>query len=100
MPHTLARNLVHCVFSTKGRRDLISEPEALWKRLGVIAHAKEHFANHGWRNDQPCTPTDCAFSRHDPVEHNPELEGTHLPMDEGRCSDLRLAGGLRRIQRG
>jgi putative transposase len=40
MPHTLARNLVHCVFSTKGRRDLISEPEALWKRLGVIAHAK------------------------------------------------------------
>jgi REP element-mobilizing transposase RayT len=40
MPHTLARNLVHCVFSTKGRCDLIREPEALWKRLGVVAHAK------------------------------------------------------------
>jgi REP element-mobilizing transposase RayT len=41
MPHTLARNLVHCVFSTKGRRNLICEPEALWKRFGVIAHAKD-----------------------------------------------------------
>ncbi len=40
MPHTLARNLVHCVFSTKGRVNLIHDPEALWKRLGVIAHAK------------------------------------------------------------
>src|SRR4051812_420764 len=40
MPHTLARNLIHCVFSTKRRRDLIREPQALWKRLGVIAHAK------------------------------------------------------------
>ncbi len=40
MPHTLSRNLVHCVFSTKGRIDLIPEPEALWRRLGVIANAK------------------------------------------------------------
>src|ERR1700759_4218952 len=40
MPHTLARNLVHCVFSTKGRMNLIRDPDALWKRLGVIAHAK------------------------------------------------------------
>ncbi len=40
MPHTLARNLVHCVFSTKGRINLIREPDALWKRLGVIARAK------------------------------------------------------------
>jgi putative transposase len=40
MPHTLARNLVHCVFSTKGRTGQIREPEVLWKRLGVIANAK------------------------------------------------------------
>ena len=41
MPHTLSRNLVHCVFSTKGRVSLIDQPEALWKRLGVIARAKD-----------------------------------------------------------
>jgi putative transposase len=40
MPHTLSRNLVHCVFSTKGRIGLVDNPEALWKRLGVIAHGK------------------------------------------------------------
>jgi REP element-mobilizing transposase RayT len=40
MPHTLSRNLVHCVFSTKGRRPLIAEPEVLWKHLGVIAKSK------------------------------------------------------------
>lgn len=40
MPHTLSRNLVHCVFSTKGRFGLIHDPEALWKRLAVIANAK------------------------------------------------------------
>jgi REP element-mobilizing transposase RayT len=41
MPHTLSRNLVHCVFSTKGRRALIREPEVLWKHLGVIAKSKK-----------------------------------------------------------
>ena len=41
MPHTLSRNLVHCVFSTKGRVGLIQEPEVLWKHLGVIARAKD-----------------------------------------------------------
>ena len=40
MPHTLARNLVHCVFSTKGRRPLIAEPGVLWKHLVVIAKSK------------------------------------------------------------
>ena len=40
MPHTLARNLVHCVFSTKGRFPLIREPEQLWRHLGVIARVK------------------------------------------------------------
>ena len=40
MPHTLSRNLVHCVFSTKGRLNLIPEPEVLCNHLGVIAKAK------------------------------------------------------------
>ena len=40
MPHTLSRNLVHCVFSTKGRRPLIIAPEVLWAHLGVIAKSK------------------------------------------------------------
>ena len=40
MPHTLARNLVHCVFSTKGRFRLIRDPETLWRHLGVIAKTK------------------------------------------------------------
>jgi REP element-mobilizing transposase RayT len=40
MPHTLARNLVHCVFSTKGRFPLIHDPKALGRHLGVIARAK------------------------------------------------------------
>ena len=41
MPHTLSRNLVHCVFSTKGRLPLIREPAVLWKHLGVIAKSKD-----------------------------------------------------------
>jgi REP element-mobilizing transposase RayT len=40
MPHTLARNLVHCVFSTKGRLNLIKDPASLWNHLGVIAKTK------------------------------------------------------------
>lgn len=40
MPHTLARILIRCVFSTKGRRPFIVEPEILWKHLGVIAKSK------------------------------------------------------------
>jgi REP element-mobilizing transposase RayT len=40
MPHSLARNLVHCVFSTKGRLNLIQQPDILWERLGTIAKSK------------------------------------------------------------
>jgi REP element-mobilizing transposase RayT len=32
--------LVHCVFSTKERRDLIHEPQALWRYFSGIARAK------------------------------------------------------------
>ena len=40
MAHTLSRNLVHCVFSTEGRLDLIPDPERLRQYLCGIARAK------------------------------------------------------------
>src|SRR6185312_10792356 len=40
MPHTLARNLVHCVFATKSRTQTIREPQLLWSRLALIAKSK------------------------------------------------------------
>lgn len=40
MPHTYSVNLVHCVFSTKERADLIRDPEALWRYLAGVARAK------------------------------------------------------------
>jgi REP-associated tyrosine transposase len=40
MAHTLSRNLVHCVFSTDGRLDLIPDPERLCQYLCGIARAK------------------------------------------------------------
>ena len=39
--HTLASNLVHCVFSTKDRADLIKEPERTWQYIAGIASAKQ-----------------------------------------------------------
>jgi len=41
MAHTLSRNLVHCVFSTEGRIDLIPDPERLRQYLCGIARAQE-----------------------------------------------------------
>ena len=37
MSHTHAYVLVHCVFSTKQRANLIRNPEALWRYLAVVA---------------------------------------------------------------
>jgi hypothetical protein len=37
MSHTHASVLVHCVFSTKQRANLIDDPEALWRYLAVVA---------------------------------------------------------------
>jgi putative transposase len=39
--HTLACNLVHCVFSTKNRANLIAEPERTWQYMTGIARAKQ-----------------------------------------------------------
>lgn len=99
MPHTLSRNLVHCVFSTKGRVSLIDQPEALWKRLGVIARAKDISLVTARRNGESRAPVDCAFSGDDLGERSSESEGALFPVDEGRCCGVRVAGGLRRIQR-
>jgi len=40
MSHTYASNLVHCVFSTAGRRDVIPEPDRLRQYMTGIAKQK------------------------------------------------------------
>ena len=40
MSHTYSHNLIHCVFSTKDRRDTIRDPEALWHYVAALAYAK------------------------------------------------------------
>jgi putative transposase len=40
MPHALISNLVHCVFSTKDRVDLIGDPLKLCRYLGGVAREK------------------------------------------------------------
>ncbi len=41
MSHTHASVLVHCVFSTKERANIIHAPEALWRYLTVVAQDKK-----------------------------------------------------------
>ena len=41
MSHTYSSMLVHCVFSTKERRNLIREPQRLWRYFAGIAKAKQ-----------------------------------------------------------
>jgi REP element-mobilizing transposase RayT len=40
MSHTYAHNLIHCVFSTKERLNLIRNPEDLWRYVAVTAYRK------------------------------------------------------------
>jgi REP element-mobilizing transposase RayT len=40
MSHTYAHNLVHCIFSTKDRLNLIRKPEELWRYVVGLAYAK------------------------------------------------------------
>ncbi len=40
MSHTHAHILLHCVFSTKERQNLIRNPEELWRYVAALAHAK------------------------------------------------------------
>jgi putative transposase len=41
MAHTHTSNLLHCVFSTKGRANLISDPARLWEYTGGLARQKQ-----------------------------------------------------------
>ncbi len=41
MSHTYAHNLVHCVFATKDRLNLIRNPDELWRYVAGLAHAKD-----------------------------------------------------------
>ena len=41
MAHTHTCNLLHCVFSTKDRANLISDPARLWEYTGGIARQKQ-----------------------------------------------------------
>ena len=40
MSHTYAHNLMHCVFSTKGRVPLIRDPKTLWRYTAGLAYRK------------------------------------------------------------
>ncbi|MFZ1137526.1 MAG: transposase [Candidatus Korobacteraceae bacterium] len=40
MSHTYSHNLIHCIFSTKDRRNLIRNPEELWRYVVATAYAK------------------------------------------------------------
>ena len=40
MPHALTSNLVHCIFSTKERRNSIPDPTELGRFLGGVAREK------------------------------------------------------------
>ena len=41
MPHALTSNLVHCIFSTKGRASSILDPDALARYMGGVAREKK-----------------------------------------------------------
>ena len=41
MPHTYSSLLIHCVFSTKERRNLIRNPQLLWRYIAGIGRAKQ-----------------------------------------------------------
>ena len=40
MSHAYSHNLLHCVFSTKQRQNVIRNPEELWRYVAALAHAK------------------------------------------------------------
>jgi putative transposase len=41
MSHAYSHNLLHCVFSTKERQNLIRNPQELWRYVAALAHAKD-----------------------------------------------------------
>ncbi len=95
--HMLASNLVHCVFSTKDRANLIPNPERAWQYISGIARTKQIplIAIGGTRNHihllllvrrQCHWPKPCKISR------------AIRPMAQRDFKRFRMAAGLRRIQ--
>ena len=41
MSHSYSHNLLHCVFSTKQRQNLIRKPKDLWRYVAALAYAKK-----------------------------------------------------------
>jgi putative transposase len=92
MSHTYSSNLAHCVFSTKGRTNLIPEPiqEKLYAYMFGIARNLEIeiLALGGVANHVhillalPATKTLSNAIR-------------DLPLDEAKPKDLCMAGGIR-----
>ncbi len=41
MSHAYSHNLLHCVFGTKQRQNLIHKPEDLWRYVAALAYAKK-----------------------------------------------------------
>ena len=60
MADTYTKILVHCVFSTKGRRPQILEPEKLWSYLRGIARNRGVDTLGDWRH---CESRTCCFWR-------------------------------------
>ena len=59
MSHTYSHNLLHCVFSTKERQNLIRKPEELWRYVAALAYAKKiHVLAGGWNGKS----SSCSFA--------------------------------------
>ena len=96
MPHTYVSDLVHCVFSTKERRRLISSETqpALWSFIGGIARKNGFKALIvGGTEDHVVS------ARHHVLgQSRTTAEGLIFPVDEPDSHQgIFLAGGLWRI---
>jgi len=75
MSHTYAHNLVHCVFSTKDRLDLIRNPDELWRYVTVLAHAKNIHVLAAGGTTQSSPLADFVASNNDIGKGNAGVEG-------------------------
>jgi REP element-mobilizing transposase RayT len=99
MPHALISNLVHCVFSTKDRANLIPDPPHLCQYLGGIARDKHIpliIAGGTSNHIHLLIALPAAITLAQAVR---DLEGKQLALDESAWFDVCLAGRIRRVQR-
>lgn len=99
MSHTHASVLVHCVFSTKQRINMIPDPEALWRYLAAVARDNNvtMLAAGGTKNHAHLlllVPPIVPFS-----EGDEGIEGEQFEMAARAWVQVRLAGRIWRIQR-